>query len=179
MTAELQTFPEEAEMQKRQTSARGNMSELRVATAYAEAGFAVSMPLGGGAPYDLIVDTGKRLLKVQVKTGRLRNGCVIFPMQRHSGRNGKAQNYVRGEIDLFAVYCPGNAKIYVWQFGDNPTLGYLRYSEARNNQQQKIRWAKDYEFEKHVDDLMEESGASRARTDDLLNAIQALCQTEL
>jgi PD-(D/E)XK endonuclease len=80
-------------MQKRQTSARGNMSELRVATAYAEAGFAVSMPLGGGAPYDLIVDTGKRLLKAQVKTGRLRNGCVIFPMQRHSEHNTKPRSY--------------------------------------------------------------------------------------
>ncbi len=31
-------------MQKRQTSARGNVSELRVATAYVEAGFAVSVP---------------------------------------------------------------------------------------------------------------------------------------
>src|SRR5215475_5532600 len=102
-------------MQKRQTSARGNMSELRVATAYVEAGYAVSMPLGGGAPYDLIVDTGKRLLKVQV-----RNGCVIFPMQRQSGHNGKARSYDQGEIDLFPVNCPGNGKIYVWQFGDNP-----------------------------------------------------------
>lgn len=140
-------------MQKRQTSARGNVSELRVATAYVEAVFAVSMPIGGGAHYDLIVDTGERLLKVQVKTGRLRNGCVIFPMQRFSGHSGRPQSYARGEIDLFAVYCPSNANIYVWQFGDNPTQGYLKYSETRNNQQQKIRWAKDYEFEKHVDDL--------------------------
>lgn len=66
-----------------------------------------------------------------------------------------------------------------WQFGDNPTQGYLRYSETRNNQQQKIRWAKDYEFEKHVDDLREESGAKGARTPDLLSATQALFQTEL
>ena len=56
--------------QKRQTSARGNVSELKVATAYVEAGFAVSMPIGEGTPYDLIVDTGERLLKAQVKTGR-------------------------------------------------------------------------------------------------------------
>jgi len=143
-------------MQKRQTSARGIVSELKVATAYVEAGFAVSMPIGGSVSYDLIVDTGQRLLKVQVKTGRLRNGCVIIPMQRFSGHSGKPQSYLRGEIDLFAVYCPGNAKIYVWQFGENPTQGYLRFSETKNNQQQKIRWAKDYEFEKHVDDLRQE-----------------------
>ena len=76
---------------------------MRVATAYVEAGFAVSMPIGGGAPYDLIVDTGERLLKAQVKTGRLRNGCVIFPMQRFSGHSGKPQSYVQGEIDFFAI----------------------------------------------------------------------------
>jgi hypothetical protein len=166
-------------MQKRQTSARGNVSELKVAAAYVEAGFAVSVPLGGGAPYDLIVDTGRRLLKVQVKTGRLRNGCVIFPMQRYSGHSGKPQSYVRGEIALFVVYCPDNAKIYVWQFGANPGQGYLRCSETRNNQQQKVRWAKDYEFERHVNDLKEENGASRARTDDLNSATVALFQTEL
>jgi hypothetical protein len=40
----------------------------------------------------------------------------------------------------------------------------------------KNRWAKDYEFEKHVDDLREESGASRARTDDLNTASVALFQ---
>lgn len=167
-------------MQKRQTSAIGNMSELKVATAYADAGFAVAMPLGGGAPYDLIVDTGKRLLKVQVKTGRLRNGCVIFPMQRHSGHKTKPRSYDKGEIDLFAVFCPDNAKIYVWEFiGDNPGQGYLRCSQARNNQRQKIRWAKDYEFEKHIDELWEESGASRARTDGLYTASVALFQAEL
>ncbi|MBO0859275.1 MAG: hypothetical protein J2P21_12500 [Chloracidobacterium sp.] len=157
-------------MQKRQTSATGNVSELKVATAYVEAGFAVSMPLGGGAPYDLIVDTGKRLMKVQVKTGRLRNGCIIFPMQRHSGHKTKPRSYDQGEIDLFAVYCPGNGKIYVWQFGDNPCQGYLRYSDTRNKQQQKIRWAKDYEFEKHIDEVREGSGAKGARTPDLLTA---------
>jgi len=95
---------EEADIQKRQTSARGNVSELRVATAYVEAGFTVSMPIGGGAPYDLIVDTGERLLKAQVKTGRLRNGCVIFPMQRFSGHSGKPQSYVQGEIDFSQSY---------------------------------------------------------------------------
>jgi hypothetical protein len=76
---------EENEVQKRQTSAEGNVSELKVAAAYVEAGFAFSMPIGGGAPYGLIVDTGERLLKPQIKTGKSRTGCVIFPMQKFSG----------------------------------------------------------------------------------------------
>jgi hypothetical protein len=50
-------------MQKRETSDKGNLSELKVITSYVEAGFAVSIPFGGGAPYDLIVDTRVRLQK--------------------------------------------------------------------------------------------------------------------
>lgn len=45
--------------------------------------------IGNGAPYDLIVDINGHLHKVQVKTGRLRNGGVIFPVRRFSGHRGK------------------------------------------------------------------------------------------
>lgn len=140
-------------MWEQQTSGKGNLSELKVITAYVEAGFAVSVPFGGGASYDLIVDTGSELLKVQVKTGRLRNGCVLFPTMRFSGHTGKGRPYRPGEINLFAIYCPDNNQIYVWPFGDNPTIGCLRCVETKNNQQHKIRWAKDYAFESHVEDL--------------------------
>jgi len=63
-------------MQKCQTGAGGNMSEMRGATAYAEAGYAVSMPLGRGSPYELIVDTGKRLLKAQVCITNLKSALM-------------------------------------------------------------------------------------------------------
>ena len=45
-------------------SSRGNLSESKVLTKFIEAGFVVSVPFGGCAPYDLIVGTGARLLKV-------------------------------------------------------------------------------------------------------------------
>ncbi len=143
-------------MQKSNTSGKGNVSELKVMMAYVEAGFAVSVPFGGGVPYDLIVDTGCRLLKVQVKTGRLRNGCVLFPTMRFSGHSKKGQKYNSGEVDLFAVYCPETNHIYIWPFSDMPTAGSLRCFETKNNQQQKIRWAKDHDFEKHLEGLRRE-----------------------
>jgi hypothetical protein len=79
-----------------------------------QAGFLVSLPFGGGAPDDLIVDTGERLLKVQVKTGRLRNGCVLFAAQRISGHHGtKRRRYEESEFDVYAVYCSDNDRIDV------------------------------------------------------------------
>ncbi len=143
-------------MQKRQTSSKGNISELKVIMAYAESGFVVSIPLGDAAPYDLVVDTGNRLLKIQVKTGRLRNGCILFPTMRFSGHSGKGRRYEPTEIDLFAVYCPDNERIYVMPRDDSLTEGRLRCFETRNNQKEKIRWADKYEFDKHVKELREE-----------------------
>ncbi|HZS07875.1 MAG TPA: group I intron-associated PD-(D/E)XK endonuclease [Blastocatellia bacterium] len=95
------------------TTGKGNVSESKVLAAYLQAGFIVSLPFGGGAPYDLVVDTGEQFLKVQVKTGRLRDGCILFPMQRFSGHTLKPRSYGENEIDVFAVYCPDNEQTYV------------------------------------------------------------------
>ena len=141
---------------KVETNGKGNLSESKVLTAYLEAGFIVSLPFGGGAPYDLMVDTGRRILKVQVKTGRLRNGCILFPTQRFSGHTGKGRSYSPGEIDIFAVYCPDNERIYILPLGNYPTDGRLRCSGTKNNQQRKIRWAKDFELDIHIRDLKKE-----------------------
>lgn len=51
------------------TMEKGNSSEGIVLAAYACAGFVVSVTFGNGAAYDLIVDTGRQLLRIQVKTG--------------------------------------------------------------------------------------------------------------
>jgi hypothetical protein len=56
----------------------GNISEGIVLSAYINAGFAVSIPFGGGVSYDLIVDTDSHLYKVQVKTAWLSGGCIIY-----------------------------------------------------------------------------------------------------
>ncbi len=144
-------------MKKSPTSGKGDLSESSVLRAFIKAGFVVSMPFGDGAPYDLIVDTGNRLLKVQVKTGRLRGGCVLFAAQRINGHHGtKRYKYDEGEIDLFAVYCPDNEQIYLVPTLGDLAEGRLRIDVTRNNQQQKVRWAKDFELETFLNNLRRE-----------------------
>lgn len=41
-------------------------------------GFDVLTPFGENTRYDLVLDDGEHLTRVQCKTGRLRNGAVIF-----------------------------------------------------------------------------------------------------
>jgi hypothetical protein len=57
---------------------RGNTSEVIVLSAYLSEGFTVSIPFGAGASYDLVVDAGFRLYKIQVKTAWISKGCVQY-----------------------------------------------------------------------------------------------------
>lgn len=137
---------------------KGNSSEAVVLTAYVQAGFLVSLPFGNGASYDLIVDTGARLIKVQVKTGKIESGCIVYNARRHRGSKYDTFScYREGEIDLFAIWCPANQQLYAVPAEHPLTVeGRLRIIDARNFQEKKIRWAKDYSWDKHLAQLSDE-----------------------
>ena len=138
---------------------KGNSSEAVVLAAYVRAGFLVSLPFGGGAAYDLVVDTGARLLKVQVKTGKLAGGCMVYNARRHRGsKYDTFSRYREGEVDYFSVWCPGNDSIYVVPAQHPFTVeGRLRITETQNFQQKKIRWARDFSWDAHIAGLRAES----------------------
>ena len=62
----------------RDTKSIGELSELIVAVSLSRAGYFVSKPLGESTRYDLVVDKDGTLSRVQVKTGRLRKGVIMF-----------------------------------------------------------------------------------------------------
>jgi hypothetical protein len=134
---------------KRDTKSVGDVSELRVACALAELGYAVSKPLGENQRYDLIADDGDRLQRVQVKTGRIRNGVIVFHCcSTHGHRRSavKTRPY-RGQIELLAVYCPQNQKVYILPEKElTATTAHLRVLPTRNNMKKTIRWASDFEL---------------------------------
>ena len=63
---------------RRNTKAIGNFSEIMVRAALARAGYFIAVPLGDNNRYDLIAEKDNKLLRVQVKTGRLRKGAILF-----------------------------------------------------------------------------------------------------
>jgi hypothetical protein len=104
------------------------------------------------------VDTGSQLLKIQVKTGWQRKGSLIYKGHRRvrdSNENGMRE-YREDEVDSFAIYFPKTSEIYVVPFGVSNGTGCLRLSPVLNGQQKLIRWAKDYTWEKHIDNLKSE-----------------------
>ncbi|HJQ71680.1 MAG TPA: group I intron-associated PD-(D/E)XK endonuclease [Blastocatellia bacterium] len=137
---------------------KGNSSEAVVLTAYARAGFLISLPFGGGSAYDLIVDTGARLLRVQVKTGWHSRGCLLYKGRRRVRdlRYSGMRRYRADEVDFFAVYDPKTDDIYVVPPTAMGVDGCLRLEPVLNGQQKLIRWARDFTWEKHVTGLQSE-----------------------
>jgi len=147
------------------TMHKGNSSEAVVLATYTRAGFLVSVPFGGGGAYDLIVDAGTRLLKIQVKTGWHCNGCLLYKGRRRikdSKQNGM-RRYRVDEVDFFAVYDPHGDNIYVVPSAAMGTDGCLRLEPVLNGQQKFIRWARDYTWEKHIAELRPESSSANRR----------------
>jgi hypothetical protein len=129
----------------------GDRSALAIAIALQGIGHAVYLPFGENTRADFIIDDGTRLVRVQCKTGRLRNGVVQFKTcssyAHHSNPASVARDYA-GQVEYFAVYCPETSGIYLIPIGEVRAKwnGSLRVTEARNGQKLRIKYAKDYEI---------------------------------
>jgi PD-(D/E)XK endonuclease len=114
------------------------------------AGYVVLVPFGENVRYDLVIDDGTQLARVQCKTGRLRAGAVRFAVCSTYGHHmnpGHARRDYRGQVDYFAVYCPETTGVYLVPIDDLHVRshGALRVEPSRNGQRRRIRYAADYE----------------------------------
>jgi hypothetical protein len=127
---------------------RGNEAEAKVLSALVERGFEVSVPFGSGQPYDLLVDLGRRdFLRVQCKRAWPLQGCVVFNCR--STDHGRGPQSYLGLADIFGVYFPPNATVYLVPLDSIAQFeGRLRLRAPLNNQRRKIRLASDYEIDR-------------------------------
>jgi hypothetical protein len=122
----------------------GNLSEAKILAALIKAGYLVSIPFGSGHKYDFVVEDHDGLHRVQCKTGRVRNGSLLFNSYSQSG-NGKTKQGYQGLADLFAVLNPETDDVYLVPVRDVGTCGAcLRLVPARNGQLGNTRWASEY-----------------------------------
>jgi hypothetical protein len=129
----------------------GDRSQLAVMLALRRAGFDLLVPFGENTRYDLVIDDGRALSRVQCKTGRLRDGAVRFNVcscYGHHQRPGESRRGYQGQVDFFGVYCPETAGVYLVPIEELPlkSQAALRVEEPRNNQGLRIRKASDYEI---------------------------------
>jgi hypothetical protein len=128
----------------------GDRTTLAVMLALIDIGLEVSVPFGENCRYDLVVDRAGDLIRVQCKTGRLRDGAVRFATAStyaHLPSPRDLRRHYIGQIDAFAVYCPETHGVYLIPIGEvlSHSTAYLRVEAPRNGQQKRIRFASDYE----------------------------------
>ena len=130
------------------TTGRGDLSEFEIATALMRAGKRVLRPLSAGLRYDLAIDGGDgTVVRVQCKTGVLKNGVISFRVCNADARRPRGVPY-QGQIEAFGVYCPQNGRTYLIPMNAvvaNSSTAKLRLEPARNGQKRGVRFAEVFE----------------------------------
>jgi hypothetical protein len=130
------------------TNQKGAIAEHRIAAAAIELGIDVYGPMAEGCRYDLILDTGERLLGTQCKWAN-RDGDVVVVRGRtcrHTPRGYVWTTYSAAEIDGIAAWCPetGECSFVPIREIDGRACMHLRLAQARNNQELLVHWASQY-----------------------------------
>ena len=129
---------------------KGNLTELQCITAFYKLGYSVSIPYGENSRYDFIADVNGELLKIQVKTSRVKkeNEAIIFTC-RSTNVNTKGtvyHRYNKEQIDYFATFW--NEKCYLVPVEECSVEKTLRFCYPSNGQKKGITLAEEYELEK-------------------------------
>jgi PD-(D/E)XK endonuclease len=131
------------------TDQKGVLAEQAIVFEALKHGAGVFQPLGDER-YDLILDLRPSLLRVQCKWAA-RHGDVVLIRTRRCRRGPDGfihRGYELGEIDAIAAYCRELEQCFLLptEMSVGRALVQLRLAPSRNNQQQRINWARDYEF---------------------------------
>lgn len=130
------------------TNTKGQLAVSKAELRAFELGYLPSRPLFD-ARYDLIVDDGKNLKRLQVKyaDGKPTNtaGAVVVKLE-YVDRKHNTHTYKDGEVDALVVYIPRIDRLCFL-----PKLTFLnkkklsiRISKTKNNQKKGIIAAEDY-----------------------------------
>lgn len=129
---------------------KGDLAELKVAADLVAQGYRVLFPFGEDHSYDLAIDDGARLLRVQVKHTRSDGHVITAKCFTHSLTGGRVRTktrYTTEHIDCLAIWDATTDRCFYLSaelLGTGRSYVYLRYSAPRNNQRRRIRWAADY-----------------------------------
>ena len=128
------------------TNIKGTITELKCKTYFLELGYMVSTP-ESPTRYDFILDTGNKLLKVQVKTSHLKEDGAKFAFKvssTHITANGTSRHHYRDDgIDYFCTWYDNECYLIpVSECGTDEK--FLRLKPTKNGQVKNISFAKDY-----------------------------------
>jgi hypothetical protein len=129
---------------KSQTRHKGDISEAKVLSVVKELGYNVLLPFAEGLKYDLAIDTGRDILRVQVKSMWKKNGCYVLQCCSSSNAVKYKEAYNQENIDGFIGHNSEDGYFCWVPVDDAPSKHMrLRFQEP-NNTSPNINWASNY-----------------------------------
>lgn len=129
---------------------KGAIAESAITHAAVKLGINVYRPVVEGGRYDMILEVGSRLIRVQCKWAPRQGDVVVLRCySARRNRDGLLRRvYVDGEIDAFAAYCEEIDRCYFLPFELflGRTQVSLRLGPCKNNQNLGVNWASNFEF---------------------------------
>ncbi|WP_339105072.1 group I intron-associated PD-(D/E)XK endonuclease [Haloterrigena salinisoli] len=126
----------------------GDETESRALSTLIEHGYSVSIPFGDNDKYDLVVDDGEELYRLQCKTAwSNKDQTIRFNTHSQTTKDGTyhEQTY-QGDIDAFLVYYPESDQFY-WIDAADATEQKMELRFTAEIDHPSINWAEAYEFD--------------------------------
>ncbi|MCW2958695.1 MAG: hypothetical protein JWP18_1498 [Solirubrobacterales bacterium] len=129
---------------------KGDLAELKIATHLVSCGHRILLPFGEDHNYDLVVDDGERMLRVQVKHTTSDGKVIEAKCFTHSLTNGRVRSvkrYTAAMIDWLAIWDATTDRCFyipATLLGEGRSHLRLRYTPTLNNQRARVRWAEDF-----------------------------------
>jgi hypothetical protein len=132
------------------TDQKGAIAELAIQLAAVKLGIEVYRPVAEGGRYDLILDLGEKLWRVQCKWASRRGEVLVVSCQsaRRCADGFIRRRYTAEEVDAIGAYSLEFDRCFLIPIArvENKPAIALRVSPCLNNQRRRINWANDFDF---------------------------------
>jgi hypothetical protein len=141
----------------------------------------VAFPSEQGLPYDVLMDNGIRLLRIQVKTTMepriipqraKESQAYIFNVKRHGKNN--SQRYDDNEVDIFALVCLDTRKVGYLHNDDMPETLNLRVDNLRGTYYDE-KGIKNYNIVSSLKETMTQTAIGKRLSLDVAT-VNRMCQ---
>lgn len=127
---------------------KGELAEAIIKAELMKRGLSVLEPVGESHRYDLVIDNGGNFTRIQCKSGRLRDGSILFNVKSINYNLSETENRgYHGDVDAFCVYCFDTEETYWVPIEDvGSTEKRLRVDEdiGKYNSPSQFDWAENY-----------------------------------
>ena len=125
---------------------KGNLGFSATLKEIHKLGYNVFTEIGDYSKIDMIVEYNSKLIKIQVKYAKEKNGVAILHL-RKSGPNGYRYTYQVSDTDIFSVYLPDQDKVLFIPAKlacENKNAFIIRYKESKNLQKSKVHHINEF-----------------------------------